>query len=64
MPDAPPAPETPATPPEARGRICAARGWAVVLGIWRRLSSSWSFLSAGPILLVSCWAAFAWFYES
>jgi hypothetical protein len=49
------------TPAEARGRIWAARAWVVVLGIWRRLSSSWSFLSAGPILLGSCWAAFAWF---
>lgn len=47
--------------PKARGRIWAARGWAEVLGTWRRLSSSWSFLSAGPILLVSCCAAFAWF---
>ena len=29
-----------------------------------RLSSSISFLSAGPILLESAWAAFAWFWNS
>jgi hypothetical protein len=36
-----------------------ARDWGVGLRGLRRLSSS--SLSAGPILPVSCWAAFAWF---
>src|SRR5271170_5391097 len=53
----------PGTPEEVScwGGWSWARDWVVVLRGLRRLSSS--SLSAGPILPVSCCAAFAWFYN-